>query len=141
MSTELLAQRELVQRERPVTLPDLVTLGGLSLGLWWALGGPAWAGIASVVADEVDGRIARAAGAETEHGAQLDWGADVALTPLVLLRLSRELGVGDRLVLAVPVVLAVQARLRAEGWRPVVGSFRAFCMLLAIAAGATRGGR
>lgn len=44
------------------TAADGVTLAGLGLGLWWSLGGPAWAGLGSLVADELDGRLARALG-------------------------------------------------------------------------------
>lgn len=118
---------------RVLTLPDLVTLAGLGLGLWWASGGPSWAGLVSVLADEVDGRLARAAGAETLHGDQLDWGVDVALTPLALVRLSREAGYGDDGLWLAPLVMLFQARLRSERWRPAVGSARAAAMLAAIA--------
>ena len=112
---------------------DVVTMTGYGLGLWWGLGGPHWAGIASVVADEVDGRLARATNTATAYGSSLDWGGDVALTPLALTRLASELGVskGIGIVASVPVLYA-QARLRSDGWRPSVGSARAVVTLAAI---------
>lgn len=75
-----------------LTLPDLVTLLGYALGLWWCADGPTWAGVVSILADEVDGRLARATGTATEHGSALDWGCDIALTPAALARLGRETG-------------------------------------------------
>ncbi len=117
-----------------LTLPDVVTIAGYGLGLYWSLGGPAWAGVASIVADEVDGRLARALGVSTEHGGQLDWGADVALTPLALARLGREVGHPWLAVAAAPPVLYVQSLLRGASWRPSVGSARAVVTLAAIVA-------
>jgi hypothetical protein len=104
----------------PLTLADVVTLGGYGLGVWWSVGGPAWAGVASIVADEVDGRLARATGTTTSHGSALDWGADVALTPLALLRLGREVGYPTAALLAAPPVLYAQPRL-PDGVRPSIG--------------------
>lgn len=112
------------------TAADWVTLTGYGLGLWWTQGGPAWAGLASIVADELDGQVARAHGSSA-RGSALDWGADVALTPLALGRLGRELG-HPELFFAAPVVLAAQASMRAAGERPTVGSARALAMLAAI---------
>ncbi len=113
--------------------PDLVTLTGYMLGLWWAQGGPAWAGLVSIVADEADGRLARALGETSERGSALDWGADVALTPFALARLGRECGNPDAAMLLAPVLLLVQAAARARGERPSVGSVRAVLMLAAMA--------
>lgn len=118
--------------EAALTAPDVVTLAGYGLGVWWGLGGPAWAGLASVAADEVDGRLARATGAATEHGGALDWGADVALTPLALYRLGGALGHPRAALLAAPPVLYVQALLRTASWRPSVGSARAVLTVAAI---------
>lgn len=116
-----------------VTAADLVTLTGYGLGLWWALGGPSWAGIASVVADEVDGRIARASGTTTLHGSSLDWGADVALTPFALYRLGVETGHPTAAMVVAPPVLLAQSMLRANEMRPPIGSARAVVTLAAIA--------
>lgn len=110
---------------------DLLTLTGYALGLWWTQGGPSWAGLASILLDELDGQVARADG-PTERGSALDWGADVALTPLALARLER--ATGAPAFFAAPVVLAAQANLRASGERPAVGSARAVAMLAAIVA-------
>lgn len=115
-----------------ITLADAVTLTGYGLGVWWSIGGPTWAGLASIVADEVDGRLARATGTTTEHGSSLDWGADVALTPLALMRLGNELGRPGLAPLAAAPVLFAQAMLRASSVRPVFGSARAAVTLAAI---------
>ena len=109
---------------------DVVTLTGYACGLWFCGGGPAWAALASVVADEVDGRLARRDGTASARGSAMDWGADVALTPAALGRLGVELGV--ELLPVAPVVLAAQASLRARGRRPRVGSARAVVMLAAV---------
>ena len=116
-----------------VTAPDLVTLAGYGLGLWWAADGPAWAGLLSILADEIDGRLARATNTTTAHGSALDWGADVALVPPTLARLGRELGMGSTPgLVASPAVLLAQSHLRAAGDRPSVGSARAVAMLAAM---------
>lgn len=115
------------------SLADLVTASGYGLGLWWALGGPDWAAVLSILADELDGRIARAVGCESERGSALDWGADVALTPLVLLRLGRALEHEEAALVAAPAVLFLQAHLRGAGWRPPLGSVRAVATLATLA--------
>lgn len=128
--------------EDAVTLPDLVTLTGYGLGLWWAAGGPTWAGLVSIAADEVDGRLARATNTTTAHGSALDWGADVALVPPTFARLGSALGVGRTAgLVASPVALYAQSRLRAEGERPSVGSVRAFAMLATMGLEAWRNGK
>lgn len=116
------------------TLADAVTLTGYGLGLWWAQGGPSWAGVASLLADEVDGCLARAMGTASAHGSLLDWGGDVALTPFALGRLGRETGHEQAALLAAPPVLLGQTLLRARGYRPSVGSARAVVTLAAIVA-------
>lgn len=126
----------LARRGESITMPDVVTMVGFGLGLWWSVGGPASAGIASIVLDEVDGRLARATNTTTEHGYALDWGQDVALTPLALARLTRELGYGNAGLVAAPPVLLAQSMLRSDGWRPPVGSARAAAMIAAIAVNA-----
>lgn len=119
----------------PYALPttaDLVTLASYGLGLWWALGGPNWAGIASIVGDEVDGRLARATETTSKRGSVLDWGSDVTLTPLSLVRLGRASGHPLAAIAAAPAVLFIQADMRARGERPVIGSARAAIMLSAM---------
>lgn len=126
--------------EPAVTFADVVTLTGYGLGLYWAAGGPWWAGVASIVADEVDGRLARALGETTARGRFLDWGADVTLTPAAFGRLGREMGVGPGLGLAVaPVALFAQAGLAAEDKRPPIGSARAVAMVAGMVAHAAKG--
>ncbi len=111
------------------SLADAVTLGSYGLGLWWAVGGPTWAGLGSILGDELDGRIARALNTTSIRGSNLDWGADVALTSLALVRLGRDTGHLREALIAAPAFLLVQAHLRARGWRPSVGSARALVML------------
>ncbi len=123
---------------RPPSAADLVTLASYGLGLWWCLGGPAWAAIASIVGDELDGRIARATGTTSERGSALDWGADVALTPLALARLGRDTGHEIAALALAPAILFVQAEMRSRGARPIIGSARAAIMLATLAFGKKR---
>lgn len=112
--------------------PNAITLAGYALGLWWAVGGPTWAAIVSILADELDGRMARAMNATSELGSNLDWAADVALVPMTLLRLGRATNLGAVPLLAAPPILFGQASLRSDGWRPPLGSPRAVIMVAAI---------
>lgn len=114
--------------------PNVVTLTGYALGLWWCVGGPTWAGLASIVMDEVDGRLARATLATSEVGSILDSTADVALVPMSLLRLGRATGTGAAPLIVAPPILLHQAVTRAEEWRPPVGSWRAGIMIAAMVA-------
>ena len=114
--------------------PNAITLAGYALGLWWCVGGPTWAAIVSILADEADGRLARAMNASSEVGSKLDWSADVALVPMSLLRLGRATGTGAIPVLAAPPILWNQASSRADSWRPPVGSWRAAIMIAAMLA-------
>jgi len=114
------------------SLADVVTLTSYGLGLWWAIGGPTWAGVASIVGDEVDGRLARATGTTSLRGGALDWGMDVALTPLSLWRLGRETKHVGACLAAAPAVLYVQADLKGRGWRPPILSARALVMIAAM---------
>lgn len=115
-----------------MTFADLLTTLGYGLGLWWGVGGPTYAGLASIALDELDGRWARATGTTTQHGSSLDWGSDMALTPLALARLSRELGAGNVGLVAAPPMLLAQSMMRGDGWRPPIGSARAVVMLTAM---------
>ena len=116
-----------------ISLADVVTITGYGLGLWWCSGGPGWAALASMGCDELDGAIARRMGTTSESGAAMDWGADIALTPLAMLRLSRDLGKPEVAAVGAPVALAVQAKLKGAGVRPPVLSARAVIMLAALA--------
>jgi len=118
----------------PPSLPDILTLTSYGLGLWWCLGGPTWAAIGSMIGDELDGRLARATKQTSERGSALDWGADVALTPLALARLGRETGHVALALAAAPPFLFLQAEMRSKGERPAIGSARAAIMTMAIVA-------
>ncbi len=114
---------------------DTLTLSSFALGIWWCVGGPAWAALASILLDELDGRYARATGTTSERGALLDWGADVTLTPMALMRLGINVGIGPIAIVAAPALLYTQAHLKSGGYRPEVGSARAVIMLAGVAAG------
>lgn len=124
-------------REAPpsgiLTLPNAVTAAGYGLALWHLRGGPGWAAVASVVADEVDGRLARATGQTSVVGSELDWGTDVALAAAY----ARKLGVPD---VGVAGLAVVQSAMRARGIKPSVGSARAALMLADVALDARQRG-
>ena len=111
------------------TFADVITLLSLGFGLWWAAGGPVWAGLLSILGDEIDGRVARAMGTTSERGSLLDWGSDVALTSASLVRLGMNTGRMPMAIIAAPVFLFAQSQLRSEGYRPPIGSARAVIML------------
>jgi hypothetical protein len=116
---------------RPVlTGPTLLTLLGYACSLAWLAGAPMVYGIIGVLADELDGRLARASGTDTRYGGELDYAVDVTLTGLSAVKL---LGTPGLFVL--PVITAVQAGLRTKGERPEFGSMRAALMLLKMAGG------
>ena len=106
-------------------LPNALTLGGFALGCWWVCGGPVWAALASIALDEVDGHVARAQGKTTDYGGLLDWGTDITLTGMTLVKLGAPW--------AIPFVTASQVALRNGGYSPPVGSARAALMLAGVA--------
>lgn len=110
------------------TIADAVTLAGYGLGLWWASGGPGWAALASMACDELDGPLARRVGGFGPTEQALDWGASLALTPLSLVRVSRDVGHPALATVGAPLFLAAQARAKARGFEPPVGSARALIM-------------
>lgn len=112
--------------------PNAITLAGYALGLWWSVGGPTWAAVASILADELDGRLARAMNVTSELGSNLDWAADVALVPMTLLRFGHATNLGAVPLLLAPPILYGQARVRSDGWRPPLGSPRAAIMVATI---------
>lgn len=105
----------------PFTLSNAITLAGAGLTAWWLRGGPAWAAVAGLVADGVDGRLARATGTTSAIGGTLDWATDVALNAVMLERLGA--------AAALPLVLPVQVAMHHEGVRPSIGSLRAVTTL------------
>lgn len=111
------------EEEIPV-LPNAVSLAGYVAALLYLKGGhPAWC-LASILADEADGRIARAVGQTSEFGGALDWGIDLTLTGLFLERVD--------LLAALPPVTAAQAYFRSRETRPPVLSARAIVMLYSL---------
>lgn len=105
----------------PFTLPNAITVAGAGLTAWWLKGGPAWAAIAGLLADEVDGRLARATGTTSRFGGTLDWATDISLNAVMLDRLGA--------AAAIPVVLPLQVALRDSSVRPPIGSLRALTTL------------
>jgi hypothetical protein len=90
-------------------LPNAITAAGLGLSGAWLAGGSPWLGLAGLLADDLDGRVARATGQTTEVGSLLDWTADVVLTGLVLNKLDA--------VWALLPVIGAQVILRRGGYR------------------------
>ena len=110
---------------KPATVANGISMLGYALGLWWVVGGPTWACIASILADEVDGRVARAMGEASCVGGYLDWAIDLSFTGLVAARLG--------ILWALPAVTAAQVYARATGLREVpIGSPRALMMVAAL---------
>lgn len=105
------------------TLASLVTLFGYACSLAFIAGAPWYVGALGILADEADGRIARARGETTLLGKELDYAADVTLTGLSALKLMGPAGLA-----ALPLVTLVQADLRSRGERPRYGSARAVMM-------------
>lgn len=109
------------------TWPNLVTLAGYAAGLIWLAGGsPIWA-LLSIIADELDGPIARNLGQTSEYGADLDFGVDLCLAALMGARL------GNYWIL--PASLAGQIFFRHQDFSPPVGSVRAALMVYGLTQG------
>jgi hypothetical protein len=75
-------------RDEFFTAANGVTLAGYMLSLGWIGGGPPWMAVAGLVADEVDGTIARKTGTVSEFGSVLDFTTDMIMTALVAKRLN-----------------------------------------------------
>jgi len=109
-------------------IPNAITLGGYASSLAWLAGASPWFAVASIAADEADGRVARATGQETAYGSHLDWGVDMALTGAIAVTLG-----GPSMLLA-PLLMAVSVSMRERGERPPVGSSRAAMTIYALVA-------
>ena len=107
-----------------VNVPNAITLAGYALTVGWLLGGPWWMAGLGLIADEADGRVARATGQTSEFGSLFDWAVDLTLTGLVLNRVGA--------LWALPPVTVGQVYLREKDWRPPVGSARAGLTLYAL---------
>jgi phosphatidylglycerophosphate synthase len=70
------------------TLSNGITMAGYMLSLAWISGGPAWMALAGLLADEVDGEIARRTGTVSEFGSVMDFTTDMIMTALVAKRLG-----------------------------------------------------
>jgi hypothetical protein len=106
------------------TWPNVVSIAGYFAAIAYLEGASPWWAIASIAADEIDGRLARATQQTSELGSQLDWGIDVTLTGLFADRLG--------VLWLLPAVTGAQAYLRSRGTRPTMLSGRALMMLLAL---------
>lgn len=115
----------LFQRKlRPGTIANAVSMTGYAAALGWLIGGPTALAWYSILADELDGKIARFMGEPTDYGSELDYAVDVTLTGALALRMG-----APWLLLA---VTPAQAYFRYKGDRPVFGSFRAALMSVAL---------
>lgn len=108
-------------------LPNAITLSGYGATIAWLAGGPWWLAVYSLVADEIDGEVARSTGQTSNFGSLLDWAVDLSLTALILVKLG-----APWLLLA---ITPVQVYLRERGWTPSCGSARAFLTVVALAKG------
>jgi phosphatidylglycerophosphate synthase len=113
-----------------VTGPTLLTLAGYASSLAWIAGAHPVFGLLGLVLDEADGRLARATGQVSRFGGELDYAADLTLTGLSMVKAFGAPG-----LLALPVVTAVQAAMRAQGERPHLGSARAALFVAALVVG------
>jgi phosphatidylglycerophosphate synthase len=109
-----------------LNVANAITVAGFAAGVAWWAGYGAGFGVLSIVADELDGRIARATNTTTELGSLLDWSSDVVLTTLALERL-------DAPTWTIPAATVGQTYLRSRNIRPPIGSLRALLMLVAMA--------
>ena len=107
-----------------VTLPNLLTFGGIAASTAWLLGGSGWWAILGLALDEIDGRVARAMNQTSEFGSKFDWGGDVAINAATMTKL------GGPYAVALPVVVAGQVALREDGFRPSFGSARMITTLI-----------
>ena len=113
-----------------INIPNAITLGGYASSLWWLAGGSPWFAVASIAADEADGRVARATGESTEYGSHLDWGVDMALAGAIAVKV----GLGGMGLVVLPIMMAVQVAMRERGETPPVGSGRAAMTVYALLA-------
>lgn len=124
------SKKQLFVPVEPFTLPSAVTLAGYAMSLAWIAGAPWWVGVLGVLADEIDGRLARKTGAVTRYGGELDYAVDLTLTGLTAVKLFGPMG-----LFLLPVVTSTQAKLRSEGERPVYGSARAVMTIVKMVRG------
>lgn len=101
------------------TLPNAITIAGYASSLAWMAGAPWPFALVGLLADEIDGRVARVTGQTSEYGSHLDWAVDLTLTGMAAARCGM---VG---LCTLPVTTAVQAAMREHGVRPSIGSARA----------------
>ena len=109
--------------DRGLPKPNLataVTIGGYAASLAYiATNNPAL-GVIGVVADEIDGRVARAMGQTSSFGREMDYAVDLTLTGLTAYRALGNIGLA-----VLPIVTTFQAVIRAAGLRPSFLSARA----------------
>ena len=110
-----------------LNIPNAITLTGYAATIAWLAGGPWWLAVYSLVADEIDGEVARSTGQTSNYGSLLDWAVDLSLTALILVKLG-----APWLLLA---ITPAQVYLRERGWTPSCGSARAFLTVVALAKG------
>lgn len=100
-----------------INVPNAVSIAGYASTIAWLMGAhPAFA-IAGIVADEIDGPIARKTGQTTDYGSLLDWGIDLTLTGAVAMKV----GLAPLLLAITPV----QIWMRQNDIAPTFGSARA----------------
>lgn len=68
--------------------PNLLTLAGYGCAIAWFAGAPWPFAVASILADHLDGKLARATGATSDFGGKLDHVVDLTLTGAVAYKLG-----------------------------------------------------
>lgn len=107
--------------------PNFISLVGLATSIGWLVTGNKAMGVASILADELDGPVARATCQTSSYGSQLDYAIDVAMTGAVFYKIKH-----PWLLLG---IVPTQAFLRDQGYAPSFGSFRALGMAYGIVKG------
>ena len=119
-----------VKSDRPYkNLPNAITFLGYCSQLIWVVGGHAYwpAALVGLIADEVDGLVARLTGDSSEFGSMFDWGTDLTMTGIVALRAG--------MVWTLPFTTLAQVVMRVNDTKPACGSMRAVYTIIAIGRG------
>lgn len=124
---EIIPVRGHIERTPWEALPNVISLAGYACTIGWLAGGGWGLAIAGILADELDGRVARATETQSDRGGLLDWAIDVTLTGMVLMKMG-----WSWLLLA---VTPIQVYLRDSEYRPPVGSARAAFTVIALLKG------
>ena len=102
-------------------------MAGYISGLYWLMGGPPIFALLSILADEIDGAVARNRGEETKYGALLDRAVDLTMAGAVAYRIDA--------LWAMPLVTAWQVYNQETDTPVPFGSARSLMMTYALVKG------